>query len=233
MKISMIVPVLNEAENIVKTLASGVEQELDDKTALEMLVVDGGSSDETCSLVRDFAMRESRFPIRLFSSARGRATQMNFGAQQASGDALLFLHADTRLSKNAIREMAHALCTTQDAFGYFFMKFDSQNPLTELYSSLTLINSIFCHYGDSGIFVRRSFFNELGGFPEQALMEDVELLFRARAKSDPLLIKNAYVTTSARRFEKNGFLEQQMQNGLLLLLYLLGVDATILKKLYS
>ena len=233
MKISVIVPVLNEATNILTALRSLTSQQIHGKTELEIIVVDGGSTDETLQLVRDFSQREGRFPIRAFSAERGRARQMNFGAKQASGEVLLFLHADSQLSENAIHEAATALATAAEDFGYFFMKFDSKNPLAELYSAFTLINSIFCHYGDSGIFARRAFFDKLGGFPEQDLMEDVEFLFRARAKSDPLLIKNAYVTTSARRFEKNGFLEQQTLNGVLLLLYFFGTDTATLKKLYQ
>jgi len=232
MKISVVIPVLNEAASIAKTLDSLAAQNIDAEVELQAVVVDGGSTDETVAMVREFAAQERNVSVALVFSERGRATQMNFGAKHASGQVLLFLHADSVLSKNAIREMVITLQGAQEAFGYFFMKFDSAHPLAELYSSFTLLNSIFCHYGDGGIFVRRTFFEQLGGFPQQELMEDVEFLFRARAKSDPLLIKNAYVTTSSRRFEKNGFVGQQVLNGTLLLMYFLGIDTKTLKTFY-
>ncbi|NTV45836.1 MAG: transferase 2, rSAM/selenodomain-associated protein, partial [Chlorobiales bacterium] len=130
-------------------------------------------------------------------------------------------------------ELLKLLEPSAEKFGYFPMKFDSEHTLATIYSAATYINSIFLHFGDSGIFAKRDFFFELDMFPKLDFMEDVEFLTRARAKAEPVLVENAFVTTSARRFQKNGFLWQQCLNAGLISLYILGVDTALLKKLYD
>lgn len=233
MTISIIIPTLNESEYITGTLQSIAEQCVTRDLAIEVIVVDGGSPDNTVALVEGFQHNNSAMQVRCIrSSERGRANQLNTGANTAKGEVFLFLHGDTRLSQSAISELLGQLDRTASKFGYFPMNFDTDHPLASLYSAATEINSIFLHYGDSGIFARRDFFFELGMFPKLDMMEDVEFLMRARAKSEPLLVEKAFVTTSARRFQKNGFLWQQCLNAGLVTLYLLGVDTALLKKLY-
>lgn len=199
----------------------------------EVLIVDGGSTDQTTQKVEKFFETIDSLPVRVFASIRGRAVQMNCGAAFARGDVLLFLHADSTLSPNAISELVATLENPAVQYGYFPMNFSSNHPLAQLYAAATRINSILTHYGDSGIFARKEFFEKVGQFPEQELMEDVEFLFRARAISEPTLIRNAFVTTSARRFEKNGFLRQQLLNIYLVVQYIFGADVATLKAQYE
>ncbi len=144
-----------------------------------------------------------------------------------------FCTPDTTLSPNALAELARAMQNETVQYGYFAMNFDDPHPLAALYSAATRINSILTHYGDSGIFARRTFFEAIGRFPEQEFMEDVEFLLRARAVAEPTLITNATVTTSARRFKKNGFLSQQLLNAYLIARYILGADVHELKRCYN
>jgi rSAM/selenodomain-associated transferase 2 len=232
-KLSVILPTLNEENFITKTLQSIAQQELPNGVSLELLIVDGGSSDLTCEKVISFFDSNDTLPVRMFRSVRGRAVQLNCGADFATGDALLFLHADTTLSTNALAELARVMQDEHVQYGYFAMNFDDPHPLAMLYSAATRLNSILTHYGDSGIFARRTFFEAIGRFPEQEFMEDVEFLLRARAVAEPTLIASATVTTSARRFKKNGFLSQQLLNAYLIARYILGADVHELKKRYN
>ncbi len=200
---------------------------------VELLIADGDSTDGTPERIIEFFEHNHTLPVRMFLSEQGRAKQMNCGAYFASGDALLFLHADTQLGNNALLELARALENPNVKFGYFAMQFDSQNPIAKYYASLTSINSLLTHYGDSGIFARLDFFEQLGRFPEQELLEDVEFLQRAARLSDPYLIDRAYVITSARRFEKNGYLWQMLKNISIVALYKLGASPNWLKELYQ
>jgi rSAM/selenodomain-associated transferase 2 len=233
MKLSIVVPSLNEEAYIFNTLAAIASMVVPNSLTLELLLVDGGSTDRTLSEVERFFETNNALPVRMFRSVQGRAAQQNCGAEFATGDVLWFLHADTLPSPNALIELQKTLQNPAAQFGYFYMKFDSDNLLAKFYSDFTKLNSILTHYGDCGIFMRRDFFFELGKFPEQDLMEDVELLFRARAVAEPALIVDAFVTTSARRFKRNGFLRQQVLNAYLVGRYIFGASPSELKKRYE
>ncbi|NTW50360.1 MAG: glycosyltransferase family 2 protein [Chlorobiales bacterium] len=233
MTLSIIIPTLNESRFITGTLESIANQEDVDVATLEVIVVDGGSEDNTVRLVEEFRDKNPMMKVCPLRSERGRAVQLNAGAKAAHGEIFLFLHGDTRLSPNALSELLMQLGNSKEQFGYFSMKMDSDHPLATIYGAATHINSILLHFGDCGIFARKAFFFETGLFPKLDLMEDVEFLMRARAKSEPLLVKNAFVRTSARRFQKNGFLWQQLLNAGLVGLYILGADTALLKKVYD
>ncbi len=232
MKISIVIPTLNEATYITRTLNAIASQTLLEGLKIELLIVDGGSTDGTTDRVIEFFKHNDTLPVRMFLSERGRAKQMNCGTHFASGDVLLFLHADTQLGENALVELARALENPTVQFGYFRMEFDSDSPIAKYYASLTNINSLLTHYGDSGIFARRSFFEQIGKFPEQDFLEDVEFLQRAAQHAKPYLIDSAHVITSARRFEKNGYLWQMLVNISIVGLYKLGVSPNWLKEFY-
>jgi rSAM/selenodomain-associated transferase 2 len=232
MKISIVIPTLNEATYITRTLHTVASQSLSDNLKVELLIVDGGSTDGTPERIIEFFEHNDTLPVRMFLSERSRAKQMNCGAHFASGDTLLFLHADTQLGENALAELAQALENPSVQFGYFKMKFDSENPIAEYYASFTNINSLLTHYGDSGIFARREFFEKVGKFPNQEFLEDVEFLQRAARLAKPYLVENAHVITSARRFEKNGYLWQMLCNISIVGLYKLGVPSDWLKEFY-
>jgi len=234
MDLSIIIPSLNEETNIISCLQSIAAQAPHGFNAIEIIVVDGGSSDSTCQKVTQFAGERSP-KIMLLNSQAGRSKQMNAGAKKATGDVFLFLHADSTLSEKALFYLHTELNAAKENcdYGYFRLAFDSSHPLSAIYSEATKINSIFLHYGDCGIFTKRAFFDLLGGFTDIVLMEDLDFLLKARAKSDPLLIREATVKTSARRFQSNGFLWQQLKNIGLVTLFMAGFDPAFLKKLYT
>ncbi len=194
--LSIILPVLNEAELIVQCL---------DKLAplraqgAEIIVVDGGSHDSTLDLAEPLADQ-------VLSSSRGRAQQMNVGAHSAHGKLLLFLHVDTTLPDAAVKLISDAMMS-QRAWGRFDVKIEGKHPLLRLIAwSMNLrsrLTSIAT--GDQSIFVRREAFEYCGGFPPLHLMEDIALCRCLKRVSHPICLR-ARVTTSGRRWESQGVL---------------------------
>ena len=219
MKISVIVPALNEAENIIKCVAS-VEQQNGD---FEIIVVDGGSTDGTVELINSRAI--------VIQSSRGRAVQMNAGARKSSGDCLLFLHADSMLHPRALDRLRQVMTDGRTVGGTFTLGFDSDKFFLRFLSAFTRLKFRYFHFGDQGIFVRRTVFDQLRGYKEMPLMEDLDFLSRLR-KTGLVALINLPVTTSSRRFLKRGPVRQQLLNVLLVCCYLLGVKPATLSKWY-
>lgn len=220
MLVSVIIPTLNEADNITACLASITGQ----AAPWEIIVVDGGSADATV----DLALRAG---VHVINAPRGRAIQMNVGARFACGDVVLFLHADTRLHPAALVGLRAALADPAVVGGTFSLAFDLDHPLLRFYSLFTRLRPRLFHYGDQGIFARRDLFERLGGYQDLPLMEDVEFL-RRLAHAGRLTLVDRPVTTSARRFERRGILRQELLNVWLVALYYAGVRATTLARWY-
>ena len=220
MKVSVIIPTLNEAEGIGKSIRSAREQEGDP----EIIVVDGGSTDGTIAIARRMA--------RVLSSKPGRAIQMNFGAENCRGEVLLFLHGDCQLPAGALGLLREALGNPGVVGGTFTLKFDSPRFLLRLLSFFTRFHFRYFHYGDQGIFVRRSIFEELEGLKEIPLMEDVDFLRRLGRRGRLALIQEP-VLTSSRRFLRTGIMRQQILNALLVILFLLGAEPKTLHRWYQ
>jgi rSAM/selenodomain-associated transferase 2 len=218
-KIAVIVPSLNEERHIEGTLRSILSQD----TPVEVVVVDGGSTDRSPEIARTLA--------RVISGTRGRARQMNEGARHTSGDILVFLHADTRMPPGYCRMLLEVRQREGVVGGFSPMDFDSSSPLLNFYARLTRTPAWFFHYGDQAFFVRREIFEEMGGFAEMPIMEDLDFLNRLRRKGRLVLLP-VPVITSARRFLEGGVLRTQMRNVLLVLLFVLGVNPTLLKRFY-
>lgn len=220
MKVSIIIPALNEAKHIQATLLSVRRQAGD----FEIIVVDGGSIDKTAEIARRYAA--------VISSKRGRAVQMNAGARHAIGDALLFLHADSVIHPGALDAVRQALRDSRTVGGTFTLRFDADKILLRLYAFFTHFKFRYFHYGDQGIFVRRSIFEQLGGYREIPIMEDVDLLRQMRRQGRVALI-DLPVTTSARRFLRHGLAAQQVLNVALVISYLVGVKPETLAGWYQ
>lgn len=220
MRISVIIPALDEAETILECLRSVQTQ----PGPTEVIVVDGGSGDGTPRLAEPMA--------KVILAPRGRALQMNAGAHSARGEVLLFLHADSELPREAFRRVRQLLFDPRVVGGTFTLRFDADGAALRFYAFCTRFRFFLFHFGDQGIFVRRSVFEEMGGFAEIPLMEDLDFLRRLR-KFGRVALMHTAVKTSARRFLRYGVLRQQMRNTALVLAYLLGVRPRTLARFYA
>lgn len=226
MRFSIIMPVLNEEAILDKHLAYLVKQCA--SYDCELIIVDGGSHDHTAAIAQGYG--------KVIHSPRGRATQMNNGAKVARGDILLFLHADTRLPDNALTAIEQAFntpTTSNIVGGAFRVCFNCDQWLYRLVAWATNLRSrtrtIFT--GDQAYFIRATSFQAIGGYPEQPLMEDLEIIKRLRTIGKVVLLPQ-YVTTSARRHEKVGLLRSVLFMWYLRLLYKFGVSPAQLQRMY-
>lgn len=192
--LSVIVPVWQEAATIVATLQTLAPLRV---AGHQVIVVDGGSTDGTPQLAEGLCDR-------VVTSARGRALQMNAGAQVATGDILLFLHADTRLPASALDALAQ-FSDSRKAWGRFDVRLSGKRPLFRVIAWFMNQRSRFSGIatGDQALFVRRPVFEALRGFEPLPLMEDVELSSRLRLVSRPFCIRDPVITDS-RRWEQHG-----------------------------
>jgi rSAM/selenodomain-associated transferase 2 len=223
-KLSIIMPVLDEGEGIVAALDALADLRA---RGTGVIVVDGGSRDATVQRARPRADR-------VILASRGRALQMNAGAEQASSDVLLFLHADTRVPADADHVVLKGLERSGRVWGRFDVKIDGRSPILpviawfmNLRSRLTGIAT-----GDQAMFVRRGAFQAVGGFPAIALMEDIALCKRLKRVSRPLCLRER-VTTSGRRWEKRGVLSTIILMWRLRLGYFFGADPKELARQYG
>lgn len=223
LRISVIIPIWRDAENLARLLPAltGVEG------VAETIVVDA-SGDENC---QEIARAAGATLLSCATPSRG--AQMNTGAAKASGDVLLFQHADTELTAAHLKAIGMALRDRALQGGAFYRKFDDRHPRLMWLESFArfLSRSGGTLFGDQSVFVRRDTFLELGGFAEIPLMEDVEFSRRLRA-AGKVVILDPPVRTSARRHAKEGAWRKTIQNGLFLLLYKLGVSAERLHRWY-
>lgn len=221
MFISIIIPTLNEATTIKRVAAALARL----RGEFEVIIADGGSTDDTIQLAQQCGLRVVNAP-------RGRGQQMNAGAQLAQGEALLFLHADTQLPNDALTLIAATLRDKRVGGGNFSLLFGGASRaarlLTRLYPILRWGG--MC-YGDSGIFVRRHLFAALGGYRNYPLFEDCDLYQRLKRRAEFVRLP-ARAVTSARRFEGR-FVRTFALWSLLQTLYWLGVPPQLLNRLYK
>jgi rSAM/selenodomain-associated transferase 2 len=195
MNISIIVPILNEAAQLPDLLAHLLECK---REGCEIILVDGGSTDQSSEQAEALGFQVVR-------SEKGRAIQMNAGAQSATGDVLVFLHADTRLPENADQMIKHVLEDDDSHWGRFDVNITGQAFMLKVIAWFmnhrSRLSSIVT--GDQTIFIRKTLFEQISGFPVQALMEDIEFSKRLKTISKPVALKDK-VITSGRRWQQKG-----------------------------
>lgn len=219
--ISVIIPTLNEEDNIRGVLEDMVE--IDD---IEVIVADGSSTDGTVDICR-------RYDIPIVQSKPGRASQMNTGASSSTGDILLFLHSDTRLPEGFVHLIRQAMSRKNVIAGAFRFSTDMDTwGMTVVEGAANWRSrNLRIVFGDQAIFVGRNAFESIGGFPGQVIMEDYQLIRHLRKVGKILLLPDAAVT-SARRWRDNGVFRTSLRNQLTMWLYLLGVNPERLARWY-
>lgn len=223
MRLSIVIPVLDEADNLAVLLPDLQAREPE----AEVVVVDGGSADSTRAVV-------ARHPAaRLIDAPRGRARQMNAGARAATGDVLLFLHADTWLPEGAGIAIERGLVDPRVVGGRFDVRFDSPRAVFRMIAWFMNHRSRWTGIstGDQAIFVRRDDFHALGGYPDIPLMEDVALTRRLKRRGR-LAALHARVTTSARKWQRDGAARTIVLMWALRFLYTCGVSPARLHRWY-
>jgi len=214
MKFSVIVPCLNEAKFITECLRSIRKNFSSD----EVILVDGGSTDISLLLA-------PAFNVKIIKTIKGRGIQMNTAAKIASGDILIFVHADTFIPDNARQLIENEFANPNIKVATFRLGFDADHKILNFYSKFSNYDSMFTKFGDQSIIIRKYFYDELGGFPDWSIFEDVQLLSKAR-KQTKIKILDAAVVTSARKFLLSGIVRTQIQNAFLFVQYFLGLDQT-------
>lgn len=222
MRISVIIPTLNEEESVATTIAAARRA-----TDCELILVDGGSTDRTVELARDRVDR-------ILSARRGRAAQMNAGAAAVSGDVLLFLHADTILPAAYDAAIAAKMADPRVVGGRFDLTLLPGSPLLWLTGELINLRSRLSKIatGDQAIFVRRTVFEEIGGYEDIPLMEDVALT-RVLKRRGRIACLRQRVVTSSRRWQRNGVVRTIALMWTLRALYFFGVPPSRLRRAYA
>jgi rSAM/selenodomain-associated transferase 2 len=213
LKISIIIPVLNEAPTITSVISTA-------QTAnnVEIIVADGGSSDGTADIAKSLG-------VRVIFTAPGRATQMNAGAASATGDILLFLHADTLLPPGYDSGVRVALAKPHTVAGAFELKIDAPQYSLRLVEKGVNCRSHFLQmpYGDQAIFLYSATFDKIGGFPDLPLMEDFEFVRRLKTQGRIQIVPQP-VLTSARRWQQLGVIQTTAINQIVIIAYFFGVS---------
>jgi rSAM/selenodomain-associated transferase 2 len=225
-KFSIIIPVLHEAERINDLI--GYLRQLDPEKSSEIIVVDGAPEKDTLQAIHDDRITK-------ISTDKGRARQMNAGAYEAKGDILIFLHADTELPLSALKKMNEFISRDEYVGGAFDLGIKSEKRIYRAIAWLSSLRSCLNRipYGDQAIFVRRNYFNKIGGYKDIPLMEDAELMRRMKKSAKKIFIFHDRVMTSPRRWEEEGLVHCIFRNWVLQILYFLGVSPHKLVNFYK
>jgi rSAM/selenodomain-associated transferase 2 len=222
-KISIIIPVFNEAIIIQEVISR-----LLDRSTKEIIVVDGGSQDKTVELVKEMGVNV------IISPQAGRALQMNLGAASATGEILLFLHADTQLPTGYQETIIEILSRSQTIAGAFELAIASPEKSLRFIERMVNWRSRFLSlpYGDQALFLKASIFETMGGFTDLPIMEDFEFVRRLKKKGK-IAIATTKVITSSRRWQKLGVWKTTLINQLIILGYYLGISPKKLARFYG
>ena len=223
--LSVIIPVLNEKEKIRQTIFS--LRAAQKGREIEIIVVDGDREGGTLNVIRDTSVKKIVSPA-------GRAVQMNHGADAASGDIILFLHADTRLPDDAFSFIASIRAVPYYDGGAFDLGFDNKSLVYRIIARAASLKHRMTRvpYGDQALFFKRDYFYEVGKFRDIPLMEDVEFMKRIKRRGGKISISASAVRTSVRKWEADGIVMCVVRNWLVQALYLCGVSPAKLVNLY-
>jgi rSAM/selenodomain-associated transferase 2 len=222
--ISIVIPVLNEQAQIRRTLDALLPLR---QAGTEVIVVDGGSQDRTCRLAEGHCDR-------VLHASPGRASQMNRGASEATGEVLLFLHADTSLPEDAVRILRSTLEHPDAHWGRFDVRLSGSGVGFSIIAFCMNLRSRLSGIatGDQAMFVRRELFNQLQGYAPIELMEDIELSSRLKKHSAPVCLRQQ-VITSSRRWEEKGVVRTVLCMWSIRLAYFFGSSSASLAKRYD
>jgi rSAM/selenodomain-associated transferase 2 len=224
--ISVIIPVYQEGEGVNRTIRH--LRSIPGGAGCEIIVVDGHPEGSTLSAIDDGTV------IRI-SSKKGRGCQMNAGAQTATGEILLFLHADTLLPPGALSRIMSVMEEGVLVGGAFSLRIDSERFFFRIIERLTNLRARLTRvpYGDQGIFLRRNYFRDIGGYREIPILEDVDLMRRIRKRGERIILLPEAVVTSSRRWDKEGLIYGTLRNRVIMALYNLGIKPETLARFYS
>jgi len=222
---SIIIPVLHESE-IINTLLEKLKHIATDEV-FEIIVVDGSPTQDTLQVITDKT-------IITCLCQQGRGCQMNAGAARATGDILVFLHADTILPTNALLLIQKTLQNKQLVGGAFTLQIQSHNTLLRMIATFSTFRSQITRapYGDQVIFLRKSCFDAIGGYKDIPLMEDIDLMRRIKKKKGEIIILPHSVITSDRRWNQEGLFYTALRDTIIIFLYWCGIPAEKLAKFY-
>ncbi len=225
-KFSIIIPVVHEGERINELIE--YLKRLDSEKNVEMIIVDGAPEGDTLRAIH------SNNVIKI-SSEKGRAKQMNAGASVAHGEILIFLHADTELPPHALRKINSFMERKKYVGGAFDLGIKSDKFIFKVIGNFASIRSRLNRipFGDQSLFIRREYFNQIRGYKEIPLMEDMELMRRIKKSGDKIRIFYDRVMTSPRRWEKEGVIYCTLRDWILQVLYFLGISPDKLAKFYK
>lgn len=223
-KISIVIPVLNESL-FLGNLLRHLWQHCQNERALEIIVVDGGSSDNSSEIAEEFGAT-------VVQSKKGRAIQMNTGAIHAKAEILYFLHADTFPERNFDHHIVEAIYKGSTA-GCFRMRFDTKNPILRFFAWLSRINHTLCRGGDQSLFVLKSTFKQLGGFNEHYLIYEDSEFIRRLYNNGHFKVLQQHVVTSARKYRQKGWLRVQYHFAMIHIKNYLGAGPKELYRYYA
>jgi rSAM/selenodomain-associated transferase 2 len=224
--LSIIIPAFHESDRINGTITHVFDRAV--HGVPQVIVVDSDPQGSTINAI------ENEQVIKIISG-KGRARQMNSGALLASGDVLLFLHADTLLPKDALAMITAAMSGGRFVAGAFDLGIDTSRRIFRITEKYVFLRTRLTRipFGDQAIFIRREYFEKIGGYQDIPLMEDIEIMGRIRKRGDQICIIPSKVLTSPRRWEREGILFSTFRNWTLQMLYALGIPPEQLRKYYQ